>query len=58
MPPATITWASPARMDAAPSITALRPEPQTLLMVVALTESGNPALRAAGEPVLGRHRPG
>ena len=34
-------------MDAAPSITALRPEPQTLLMVVALTESGNPALRAA-----------
>ena len=47
IPPATITSASPARMDAAPSITAFRPEPQTLLIVVALTPSGSPALRAA-----------
>ena len=47
MPPATITFASPAGMRPAPSITAFSPEPQTLLMVVALTESGSPALRAA-----------
>ena len=31
MPPATITVASPARMDAAPSITAFRPEPHSLV---------------------------
>src|SRR5574338_178783 len=47
MPPATITLASPARIAAAPIITALRPEPQTLLMVVAPTPSGRPALSAA-----------
>ena len=47
MPPATITSASPARIAAAPIITALSPEPHTLLMVVALTPLGRPALRAA-----------
>src|SRR5688500_184554 len=47
MPPATITSASPARMAEAPIITAFRPEPQTLLMVVALTPSGSPAFSAA-----------
>ena len=47
MPPATITSASPARIEAAPSITAFRPEPHTLLMVVALTPSGSPPLSAA-----------
>ena len=47
MPPATMTFASPARMAAAPSITAFRPEPQTLLTVVALTPSGSPPFSAA-----------
>ena len=47
MPPATITSASPARIEAAPSITAFRPEPHTLLMVVAETPSGSPAFSAA-----------
>ena len=47
MPPATMTSASPARMAAAPIITAFSPEPQTLLMVVALTPSGSPAFSAA-----------
>ena len=47
MPPATMTSASPARMADAPIITAFSPEPQTLLMVVALTPSGSPALSAA-----------
>ena len=47
MPPATMTLASPARMEAAPSIAAFMPEPHTLLIVVALTPSGSPALSAA-----------
>ena len=46
-PPARITWLSPARMDCAASITALSPEPHTLLMVSAETWSGRPALIAA-----------
>ena len=37
MPPATTTSASPVGMPCAASITALRPEPQTLLMVRAAT---------------------
>ena len=36
MPPATTTSASPARISAAASMIALRPEPQTRLIVVAL----------------------
>jgi hypothetical protein len=47
MPPATTTAASPARIADAPIITAFNPEPQTLLMVVALTLSGSPAFSAA-----------
>ena len=47
VPPATISSASPQRMACAASITAFRPEPQTLLTVVAGTESGSPALIAA-----------
>jgi hypothetical protein len=47
MPPATTTSASPARISAAASITALRPEPQTRLMVVALVVTGSPASSAA-----------
>ena len=47
MPPATIRSASPARMADAPIITALSPEPHTLLIVVALTPSGRPAFNAA-----------
>ena len=39
--------ASPARIDCAASMTALRPEPQTLLMVTADTVAGTPALIAA-----------
>jgi hypothetical protein len=41
MPPATTTSASPARMACAASITALRPEPQTLLIVNAPTRVGH-----------------
>ena len=47
MPPATMSSASPARIADAPSITAFRPEPQTLLMVMAPTLSGRPAFSAA-----------
>ncbi len=47
MPPARSTFASPALMACAASITALRPEPQTLLTVKAATETGSPALSAA-----------
>ena len=47
MPPATTTSASPAQMAWAASITALRPEPQTLLMVRASTSQGRPAITAA-----------
>src|SRR3970282_1339156 len=53
-PPATTQWASPALMAWAPSITALRPEPQTLLMVTAPTLGSIPALiwawRAGARP--------
>ena len=47
MPPATIRSASPARMACAASITALSPEPHTLLTVNAAIESGSPAFSAA-----------
>jgi hypothetical protein len=47
MPPATMRSASPARIAEAPIITAFRPDPHTLLMVVALTDSGSPAFSAA-----------
>ena len=47
MPPATINWASPARIACAASMTALRPDPQTLLMVSAATVGGRPAWSAA-----------
>ena len=47
MPPATTTSASPARIACRASITALRPEPQTLFTVNAPTVSGRPAPRAA-----------
>ena len=47
VPPATITSASPHLMDWAASITAFRPEPQTLFTVCAGTDSGRPALIAA-----------
>src|SRR5579862_9160993 len=42
-PPATTMSESPLAMDCAPSIAAFRPEPQTLLMVIAGTMSGSPA---------------
>src|SRR5688572_6629853 len=47
MPPHTATSMSPARIACAASITALRPEPHTLLTVKAPTESGTPPRRAA-----------
>ncbi len=47
MPPATTQLASPARMACAASATALSPEPQTLLMVSALTLGGTPPWMAA-----------
>ncbi|OIQ99559.1 hypothetical protein GALL_183080 [mine drainage metagenome] len=46
-PPATTISASPSRTACAASITAFRPEPQTLLMVMAGTMSGRPALMLA-----------
>ena len=47
VPPATTTEASPHWMAWAASITALRPEPQTLLTVVAPIEGLRPAPMAA-----------
>src|SRR4029453_12088792 len=47
IPPATAMSMSPARMPWSASITALSPEPQTLLTVSAATWSGRPPLRAA-----------
>ena len=46
-PPATTMSASPLAIACAPSIAALRPEPHTLLIVIAGTMSGRPALIAA-----------
>src|SRR5437764_92408 len=43
MPPATTTSASPVMIACAPSITAFRPEPHTLLIVVQGTSLGSPA---------------
>jgi hypothetical protein len=43
-PPAMTISLSPSRMACAASITALRPEPQTLLMVIAGTAFGRPDL--------------
>ena len=42
-PPATTMSESPLAIACAPSIAAFRPEPQTLLMVIAGTMSGRPA---------------
>src|SRR5581483_7097356 len=47
MPPATATSMSPLRMPWSASITALRPEPHTLLIVSAATCSARPPLSAA-----------
>src|SRR5262245_54524573 len=47
MPPATTTSVSSAAMPRAASITAFRPEPQTLLIVRAATLEGSPARIAA-----------
>src|SRR5690554_6287229 len=47
MPPATYTSPSPARIALAAIMTALRPDPHTLLIVVALTVAGSPAPSAA-----------
>src|SRR5262245_11212466 len=47
MPPATTTSTSPVAMPWAASITAFRPEPQTLLMLSAATESDRPPRSAA-----------
>ena len=44
MPPATAMSMSPAAMPCAASITALRPEPHTLLIVIAATCSCEPAV--------------
>ena len=46
-PPAMTICASPLRIACAASITALSPEPQTLLIVIAGTVTGSPALSAA-----------
>ena len=43
-PPAMTISLSPSRIDCAASITAFRPEPHTLLMVIAGTACGKPAL--------------
>ena len=47
IPPATITSASPSMICCAASATAMRPLPQTLLMVAAGTWSGRPACSIA-----------
>ncbi len=47
MPPATYRSPSPARIEAAANMIALRPEPQTRLMVVAGVVSARPARRSA-----------
>jgi hypothetical protein len=47
IPPATTRLASFARIPCRASITALRPEPQTLLMVSAPTDGGSPPPSAA-----------
>ena len=47
MPPATMTSASPARMICDASVTDFRPEPQSMLIVVAGTSTGSPAPTAA-----------
>ena len=53
MPPATISWASPARIAWSASMTAFRPEPQTLLIVSAATVG---AVRRRA-PLVGRRLP-
>src|SRR5512133_3293845 len=61
MPPAMTTCDSPSRILSAPSMIALRPLPQTLLMVRACAASEIPALRiacragAAGEALTDDH---
>src|SRR5215470_16002473 len=49
IPPAAMRSASPRAIVWAASITALRPEAQTLLMVVAGTVGGRPAARYCGK---------
>jgi hypothetical protein len=44
MPPAAITSASPTRISRRANITLCKPEPHTLLMVMAPAETGRPAL--------------
>jgi hypothetical protein len=56
-PPAMTISLSPSRMACAASITAFRPEPQTLLIVIAGTACGRPALMTPGAPGSGRCRP-
>ena len=46
-PPAMMMSESPSRIACAASITAFSPEPQTLLMVIAGTLTGRPALMTA-----------
>ncbi len=46
-PPAMTISLSPSRIACAASITAFRPEPQTLLMVIAGTDCGSPLLITA-----------
>ena len=47
MPPATTVLESPTSRDCPPSITALSPDPHTLLIVIQGTLGGNPAKIAA-----------
>jgi hypothetical protein len=47
MPPATTTSVSPVATPCAASMTAFRPDPQTLLIVSAATVGGSPAWIAA-----------
>ncbi len=52
MPPATATWISPARISWSARATALRPERQTLLIVIEGTSLGMPAATAACRAVI------
>src|SRR5574342_190817 len=52
MPPATYRSPSPARIAWAASMTALRPEPETLLTVVAGTLGGRPPRTATIGPII------
>src|SRR5215470_8243617 len=58
MPPATTISDSPSCTACAASATALRPEPQTLLMVMAATRGWQPPLSAAWRAGFGRGKSG